>query len=111
MPEPGFLDFLAPAVPPTEPELSSKPTVPVVPAAYTGIVGADFKYFQGYGELTSSWLKTHDSSDVFYPANKKYFGTFGQGTEDGLGYDPNLDVSVDGLPQCSIRYFSINLMP
>lgn len=62
--------------------------------------------------MTSTWLKFKDSSDVFYPANKKYFGVFGQGTADGLGYDANKDTTVaGGLPQCSVRYFSINLMP
>lgn len=113
-PEPGFFDFLSPTVPPTMPDLTDKPTAPVVPTAYDGVVGADFSYYQGYGELTATWIKTHnDVAETLYPANKKYFGTFGQGTEDGLGYDVNPDTpaAVGGIPTCSNRFFSINLIP
>lgn len=53
-------------------------------------------------------MKTHEGV-VAYKAPKKYFGVFGQGTADGLGYDVNKDDPDNA--QCSNRYFSINLIP
>lgn len=112
-PEPGFFDFLSTEEILEEPKLTAKPKVPVVPAPYTGIVLGDFLFNEGYGELTSSFLKTHnDDGTILHPFNMKYFGLFGQGTEPGMGYDINIDTDDEsGIPKCSNRYFSINLMP
>lgn len=116
-PEPGLLDFLYPADIDEPPTLLSKPIVPSVPEEYNYYTSEDFEYFQGYGILTSSFLKTHIITDdpeepsIDYPFRHKYFGLFGQGTESGLGYDINRDIFDNGFPVCSYRYFSINLMP
>jgi len=101
-----------------KPTLPDRPVKPTLPDAYMGAYETDIIGSEtGYGEITSYFLKTHfdDEGQIANPFTQKYFGLYGQGLPDdtGLGHDRYEDVDgVDNdVPDCSERFFSINLMP
>lgn len=94
-----------------KPKIPKMPKKPVRPAAYEGLVEANFTMIEGYGLPTSGILYPFTGT-VLSSLNIKYFGVLGQGFLSGFSYDKNKDVEgKDGILDCSARYIHLSLLP
>lgn len=95
----------------TAPKVPKKPKTPVRPEPYTGQLGVNFTYVEGFGTPTSGILYPFAGAKLSV-LNHKYFGVLGQGVSAGLGYDQYKDSeSKDGILDCSNRYIHLSLLP